>query len=116
MRNGGEGARHLSSNAYVHHYNEGPAERLDSWLADYLVQASTSTKKQLQAWINRNAKAKNSKLGQIFNHQETRHYLSTLTELRPHFNEDEYFSMNFCVDKLHKVNGAVSNIHQHPHP
>jgi hypothetical protein len=108
LADGAAGARHLSSNAYTHHYDEGPAEKLDSWFADYLAQAEQKTPKQLQAWVSHIAKAKNSKLGQILNHTETREYLLQLRDFRPHFNVDSYFSMHFCMDTLHHINGAVS--------
>lgn len=107
LQNKAEGARHLSSNSYVHRFNEGPAEKLDGYLADYMAHEEDWTASQLQTWINKNSKA-NSKLGQIFNHQETRDYLKA--QFRPHFNVDDYFSITFCIDKLHKWNGAVSNI------
>jgi hypothetical protein len=102
------GARHLSSNAYVHHYDEGPAEKLDSWFADYLAERQKGGERGAKAWLNKKSKKKNSKLGQIFNHKETAEYLLALREFRPHFNEDTFFSMNFCTGKLHKTNGGVS--------
>jgi hypothetical protein len=102
------GARHLSSNAYVHHYFEGPAERLDSKYANYEAERDSGSAKQLQMWINGLSKAKDSKLGQIFNHAETREYIEILREFRPHFNVNAYFSQKFCGGKLHNVNGAVS--------
>jgi hypothetical protein len=109
LKNRAAGARHISSNAYVHHYDEGPAEKLDAWLTEYLAQAELMTPKELQGWISKVSKAKNSKLGQILNHEETRSYLETLRQFRPHFNVDHIFSMNFCVDALHDINGGVSS-------
>ena len=102
-KNGDEGARHLSSNQYIHHYDEGPAEKLDSLLGQYLSKEVG----EANLWCNRIAKV-NSKAGQIFHHAETVEYLKALRECRPHFNVDQFFSIKFCMEKLHSVNGAVS--------
>lgn len=102
LKNSEEGARHLSSNKYIHHYDEGPAEKLDSLLGEYMAKDAT----EAGIWQTRIAKA-NSKAGQIFHHQETVDYLKDLHEFRPHFNVDEFFSINFCVKNMHNVNGAV---------
>ena len=107
LKDGERGARHLSGNVYTHRYNEGPAEKLDAWCMDYKSVQENGGDKALKGWISTNAKEKNSKLGQIFNHAETRNYLTAVLEFRPHFNVDDIFSVNFCVDKLHNVNGAV---------
>jgi hypothetical protein len=108
-KDGGAGARHLSSNRYIHHYYEGAAEKLDSWFAEYQFQAEKAPH-QLQDWISQIAKVRNSRLGQIFNHPETLQYIAILRDFRPHFNDNTYFSMAFCADKLHNVNGAVSRV------
>jgi hypothetical protein len=108
LKNRAAGARHLSSNAYIHHYDEGPAEKLDAWVTEYMAQTEQCTPRELQAWISKISKAKNSKLGQILNHEESRSYLEALREFRPHYNVDNIFSMNFCVDVLHDISGGVS--------
>ena len=103
------GARHLSSNKYVHHLDEGPAEKLESLLAEYLAVEADDAPAKLENWIVAAAKV-NSKVGQIFHHSETVVFLKALREFRPHFNMDEFFSVKFCGDTIHKVNGAVNAI------
>ena len=99
------GARHLSKNMHVHHYSEGPAERMNGLLTDY--EALSDNASGQQAWLNLKAKA-GSRLGQIFNHRETVEFMQALRQFRPHFNEDKILCIPFCVETLHDVNGGVS--------
>jgi hypothetical protein len=107
LKNSDEGARHLASNLHIHHYDEGPAEKLDSILADYLAVKASENEEQQAAWLVKQTKV-SSKHGQIFNHDETCKYLIMLREFRPHFNVDQYFSVKFCTNQYHKYSGAVS--------
>ena len=99
------GAHHLSKNTYVHHYSEGPAERLNGLLTDYLGMNS----QERRSWINQLAN-KDSRLGKVLNCTESVEYLMSLREFRPHFNQDNIFSSAFCSNVLQDVNGAVSGI------
>ncbi|KAM6488807.1 hypothetical protein JOM56_015733 [Amanita muscaria] len=101
------GARHLSKNASIHHYAEGPAEKLDGWLAEYVAERALTEPAPPKAWLADIARHKNSKLGQIFNHAETCLYLELLREYRPHYNEDDIYSIKYCIDKLHHINGGL---------
>ena len=101
-----EGARHLSKNTHVHHYSEGPAERLNGLLSDFLALSDDLAEQQ--KWLNWKAKHLDSKFGQVFHHKETVEYLQELRQFRPHFNDDKIFAAPFCVDFMHDVNGAVS--------
>jgi hypothetical protein len=101
-----KGAHHLSKNTYVHHYSEGPAERLNGFLTDFMAMSGNAVERQ--QWLNGKAKRTDSRLGQIFNHEETIEYLVALRDFRPHFNDDNIFSAQFCVKQLHNVNGGVS--------
>jgi hypothetical protein len=106
MEKGEEGARHLSKNTHIHHYSEGPAERLNGFLSDFL--AMNDKPAEQKNWVNHKAKKTDSRIGQILNHKETVEYLSALRQFRPHFNNDAIFSAPFCMDVIHDVNGAVS--------
>jgi Maltooligosyl trehalose synthase len=108
MANDGAGARHLGDNEAVAHYAAGPAERMENWLVQYVREAKTRTPKGLQTWLAEVSKAKNSKLGQIFNHVESREYLKVLMDFSPHFMVDSIFSMTFCTSYMHDVSGGVS--------
>ncbi|KAM6491897.1 hypothetical protein JOM56_012535 [Amanita muscaria] len=101
------GARHLLKNASIHHYAEGPAEKLDGWLAEYVVERALTEPAPPKAWLVDIARHKNSKLGQIFNHAETCLYLELLREYWPHYNEDEIYSIKYCIDKLHHINSGL---------
>jgi hypothetical protein len=108
MRNREAGARHVSSNRRIHHYDEGPAEKLDSLLADYLAVEAENNGARKDNWITWTTRV-SSKQGQVFNHTEMLEYLKALREFRPHFNVDTYFSVKFCMETLHNVNGSVSD-------
>jgi hypothetical protein len=108
LKNEAAGARHMSSNEYVHHYDEGAAEKLDSLYADFDAHRNTKSAKKVQVWITRNARSRTSKLGQILNQPETREYIETLRDFRPHFNVDSFFSIAFCIGQMHHINGGVS--------
>jgi hypothetical protein len=108
LANDAAGARHLGNNEAVAHYDAGPAERLENWLVQYVREGKARTPKGLQTWLSEVSKAKNSKLGQIFNHVESREYLKVLTDFSPQFMVDGIYSMQFCATFMHDVSGGVS--------
>jgi hypothetical protein len=105
LANENAGAHHLSKNTYVHHYSEGPAERLNGLVTDY--QAMNT--QQRRPWITKIA-SKDSRLGKVLNCKESVEYLMALREFRPHFNDDNIFSSLFCSTVVQGVNGAVSGM------
>jgi len=108
LANGQVGARHLSSNEEVHHYNAGPSEKMDRHVCEYRTK-SEAGRAELGQWIAQITKA-NSKFGQVFNHEETVLYLETVWQYQPHFNVDPLFSVPFCISHLHKIYGGVSGV------
>jgi hypothetical protein len=110
LSDGEAGARHIAENRYVHHYFEGPAERLASSVAEYLHRKNSTVSNDVKNWLAELARVKGSHLRQIFNHDETIEYLTTLREYRPHFHVNEYYSIKFCMKKLHLVHGAVRTV------
>ncbi|KIL66948.1 hypothetical protein M378DRAFT_9652 [Amanita muscaria Koide BX008] len=106
LLNAAAGATHLSSNEYVHHYYEGPSERMEKYMAQYRSNCDGKAAWEVEKWINTIA-AQNSKVGQIFHHTETVNYLRQLSQFRPHFMLDSIYSEKFCIDKLHNVNGGM---------
>jgi hypothetical protein len=108
LKDSAAGARHLSDNDIVLHYDAGPAERLERLFERYLTEAERRTAKDLATWLSGEARAKNSKIAQIFNHAESRQYLKALMEFSPHFMIEEFYSMGFCTDFLQCSAGGVS--------
>jgi hypothetical protein len=104
LKNKKEGAIHLSKNTYVHHYAEGPCERLSGLLMEYHAREDAGT---VQDWINHETRH-DSRIGQVFNRKESVEYLDALQEFRPHFNDDTIFSIKFCIEALQQVSGSVS--------
>ena len=103
--NKGAGAHHLSKNTHVHHYSEGPSERLNGLLTDYLAKGT----EERRGWLAHIGN-KDSPLAKVLNCRESVEYLMALREFRPHFNDDAIFSTTFCSKVLQNVNGGVSGV------
>ena len=109
LENSEAGARHLSSNEEVHHYVAGPAERLDKLVGDCRMYKEQGDAKYIP-WVGQLTKS-SSKIGQLFNHDETVRYLERVRIYRPHYNVDPIFSIPFCLKHLHATFGGVSTAH-----
>ncbi|KAM6489100.1 hypothetical protein JOM56_015414 [Amanita muscaria] len=109
VANGNAGANHLSSNAKVQHYDEGPAERLDGFVAKYEAKLAEGqgSNVPLDAWLADLGKRINSKAGQVLHHAETLQYVRILRTYRPHFQVDSIYTVNFCVGSLHHISGGM---------
>ncbi|KAM6490950.1 hypothetical protein JOM56_013570 [Amanita muscaria] len=89
LANGNAGANHLSSNAKVQHYDEGPSERLDGYVAKYeakLAEGQGSTG-PLDAWLTDLSKRIDSRAGQVL--------------------LDSIYTVNFCMESLHNISGGM---------
>ncbi|KAM6490054.1 hypothetical protein JOM56_014097 [Amanita muscaria] len=109
LANGNAGANHLSSNAKVQHYDEGPSERLDGYVAKYeakLAEGQGSTG-PLDAWLTDLSKRIDSRAGQVLHHEETLQYVRILRTYRPHFQVDSIYTVNFCMESLHNISGGM---------
>jgi hypothetical protein len=118
LANGNAGANHLSSNAKVQHYDEGPAERLDGYVAKYEAKLAEGqgSNVPLDAWLTDLSKRINSKAGQVLHHEETLQYVRILRTYRPHFQVDSIYTVNFCMESLHHISGGVSETVIQTHP
>lgn len=106
--NHGDLGSYISRNETITHHAEDDKEKLVRLIREYRDLVLRGDEGQVAGWLSEQGSDKNSVLGQIMNHIETREHLLLLAEFPLHFPYKKIYSMRWVKDNLHNIGGGVS--------